>query len=159
MPRSYIQHALIVTLSTLAVNVMATSETPQPALVEQRIEAMKELKTQMKLIADMVRGRTEFTALAIQQAATEIAAHAPEISGLFPEGSLHSPSNALPAIWEQKAKFDRLATDLETNAVRLANNAARQSQNDSKKDFRQIGRVCAACHKHFRQKQKDDGED
>lgn len=154
---------LCVTLATLLLAHSLGSSANMPgagqSVVEQRIEAMKELKQHMRIIADMVRGRTTFEPDQLRQSANEIAAHAPDISALFPDGSLVAPSNALPAIWIQREKFERLANDLQLKASRLADNAARNNQRGSKQDFRNLGRVCASCHKLFRQKQNNGDDD
>jgi len=114
------------------------------------------MKTQIKLIADMVRRRTPFDAATISAAANEIADEAPQIAQLFPAGSLVPPSNALPAVWSRREKFEHLATQLQEKARVLSSEVNANAINDAKQNFRQLGRVCAACHKDFRRKVDDD---
>lgn len=127
-------------------------------VVDSRIQAMKEMKRDVKLIADMVRGRQAFNGGELALAARRIASGATHIPGHFPQNSESPESSALPAIWLKPALFERYSVDLEHRALTLAQNAPLNDVRLSKKHFRQLGRACAACHKEFRQKKEEEDE-
>ena len=62
-------------------------------------------------------------------------------------------SAALPAIWEQNAKFTELADRLQAETGKLAQAARARDEAGVKAQFGAVGKVCGACHEGFRSKQ------
>ena len=72
-------------------------------IVKQRIDGM----------TAMMRGKRPYDADAVSEAAAIIQSHAgPALTDLFPEGSIHGPSEARPDIWTNWSEFQALATRL-----------------------------------------------
>ena len=71
---------------------------------------------------------------------------------LFPDGSLHGPTEALPAIWQDWNAFVRLADDLTVQADALVAAAGDTAvmESASRRAFVRLGRVCSDCHTDFR---------
>ena len=88
-------------------------------------------------------------AIAVNAEALAIAAQ--HIPSLFPQGSMSDKSFAKAEIWQEWAKFEEAAKNLETMAVKLRDTAASkdaQATQDLLKDF---GRnACGTCHTPFR---------
>lgn len=144
---------LLVSNPTLYAN---TADELHQAAIEQRIDVMKMMKRNVKLIADMVRGRSPYEADKVIAAAEEIAIHASDIELLFPPGSLQEPSHAREEVWSKPDKFQHLSKQLQRKSEALAQDAANQSLDLTKKQFRQLGRICAACHNDYRHNMNDE---
>ena len=71
----------------------------------------------------------------------------------FDPGTKDVKSAALPAIWEQNAKFRELADRLQTETGKLAQVARARDEAGVKAQFGAVGKVCGACHESFRAKQ------
>lgn len=106
--------------------------------------AMKALKEQLSGTPDKAK---------VLEAAKTLAATGRAQGQLFPAGTGPSSgvkTDALPAIWTDRATFDAGMTKLVTEADKLiaaanaGNTAAMQAQ------FKAVGGTCGSCHKQFR---------
>ena len=72
------------------------------------------------------------------------------VPGLFPAGSAHPESRALPTIWADKADFDRKAADMgeAARAVTAAGKAGDLAAYAAATD--RLRQSCGACHKPYR---------
>lgn len=122
--------------------------------VKKRQASMKDLGRSMKTIKEYLGGSG--SAADVQAAAMEMAAIAPTLADLFPEGSsmdeVSTESEALPSIWEDWDGFTKLFGTLETESQKLADLAASGAGNDQiAAQFGATGKgACGACHKDFR---------
>ena len=82
-----------------------------------------------------------------------VAAWGHKIPGMFPPGSGTGQTRALPAIWTDKADFDKHAGDLSAAADKLAVALAANDATAAAAAFRATGAVCAACHRSYRHKE------
>ena len=71
----------------------------------------------------------------------------------FHESTKGEKSRALPAAWEQKAKFDELAQRLQSETAKLGQLARAKDEAGVKQQYAAVGKVCGACHESFREKQ------
>jgi cytochrome c556 len=86
-------------------------------VVKERMDAMKAMGDAVKRIKPMMSGEAVYDAAAVQAAARVIAEEAgAAMTGKFPEGSGGGVSEALPAVWSDRARFAALARDLEVTA-------------------------------------------
>jgi len=86
-------------------------------VVKERMDAMKAMGDAVKRIKPMMSGEAVYDAAAVQAAAHVIAEEAgAAMTGKFPEGSGGGVSEALPAVWSDRARFAALARDLEVTA-------------------------------------------
>ena len=115
-------------------------------IVKQRMDAMVDIGRATKTIRDAIR-RSEPDA--VRDAAMRIAGHAAEIPKLFPDGSFHHPSEALPAISTDRAAFDALAAKLADAAADLAANAEAP-----RAAAERLAEACKLCHTRFRLEKK-----
>lgn len=120
-------------------------------IVLERMEMMKDISDQMKIIVTMVRGEEEYDAAKAQAAAQAIADHARELAEKFPEGSIGHPSEALPAIWDNWDEFVEQTEQLHAMAIALSNQAASADGADSlREEIAAVGQTCSSCHQDFR---------
>lgn len=124
-------------------------------IVKERMDLMKSMGDRMKKMAAMVKGKETFDAAWIAVSAQEIKQAAPEIAHLFPEGSLHKPSEALPRIWQERGRFDEMTEQMILEAGRLSDLATAGDRRSIMLQFTRLGKTCSACHTDFREKDKD----
>lgn len=124
-------------------------------VVKERMELMKSMGDQMKRIGAMVKGKVTFDSESIAVSAREIKQAAPKTTHLFPEGSTHKPSEALPRIWEDRKKFDELTESMMLEAGKLNDLAIAGDRRSILIQFTRLGKTCSSCHTDFRKKQED----
>lgn len=115
-------------------------------IVKQRMDAMVDVGRAMKTMRDAIRHSQPET---VRDAAMRIAGHARDIPRLFPDGSFHPPSEALPEISADRAAFDALAAKLAIAAEELASDAGASREAASG-----LADICKQCHTRFRVEQK-----
>lgn len=72
---------------------------------------------------------------------------------LFPEGSDHGDNTkALPAIWKDRAAFDKDAANASAAAQKLAMLAKADNGPGFAAQLKVLGGTCGTCHKQFRAK-------
>ncbi len=85
--------------------------------------------------------------------ATAIARWAKQIPAAFPEGSDKGQDTAaLPAIWSDRAGFEKASTALEVAAGKLAEAAKAGDKAAFAEAFKATGAACGGCHKAYRVK-------
>lgn len=126
-------------------------------IVKQRMDAMEVMGKAMKAVGAMFKGQAEYDPAAIEAAAGLLAQHARDIPMLFPDSndSRHGKAtDALPAIWEQKERFDGLAADMLRESQALSSIAGEGENRAVRLQFAKTGKVCSACHTAFRKPQE-----
>lgn len=132
----------------LAPATDAHSDASNPA-VKARMEAMKVIGAQTKVLGDMAKGATEFDAAAAQAAAATMAAEAAKIPALFEPQEDDPESEAKPIIWDDWDDFTAKAMDLEAAAT--AAEASLTEAGAVGPALGQIGGACKACHSTYRE--------
>jgi len=109
--------ASVVALTATALAGTVWAHSGATGKVKERMEAMKEMGEAMKSVAPMMRGEAQYRADTVRKAARTIADNAGNaLTADFPEGSLHGPSEALPAVWQDWDRFEAIAQQLEVTA-------------------------------------------
>ena len=117
-------------------------------IIKERMDGMEELKSAMKVLTPMARGKIPFDANSAKQKAEVLVSHSgTNMTKLFPEGSLDKPSIAKPNIWRDWAKFEALAMDLEMAAQAIVDDPEKITE---PANFKAISSTCSGCHKPFR---------
>ncbi|WP_428030477.1 c-type cytochrome [Ancylobacter sp.] len=134
----------------MITTISATAVVAQADVIKERQTLLKQFGDVTKPVGGMLRGNTAFDLATVQAALDAYAKNAKVLPTLFPEGSGTGDTEALPAIWQDKAKFDGLFGKLGTDAA-----AARVAITDEasfKANFPGVIRTCGTCHDSFRQK-------
>ena len=127
------------------------AHTGATGVVKMRMEMMKGIASNMKTIANMLKGQEEFDPSSASAAAKQIGAHANDMPDMFPEGSTDKPSEALPEIWENWDEFVAMSLALSRDAKEMANLAANASSATEIEDaFKRVGKSCGSCHEKYR---------
>lgn len=145
MNRRLLACAAAVTALLAGTAVMAQSD-----VVKQRQAILKEFGDLTKPVGGMLRGNTAFDLAAVQKALDAYTKGGKELPALFPAGSDTGDTGALPAIWQDKAKFDGLFAKLASDAT--AARAAITDEASFKANFPGVIRTCGTCHDSFRKK-------
>ncbi len=107
----------------------------------------KDVGAVMKELGAMVKGDASFDATVVARRAGDLKAHAAGMPALFPEGSIHGPSEALPQIWKNFEGFSRIASDLESAATALSSVEDAAALPAA---LGAAGKTCKACHSDYR---------
>lgn len=145
--------ALGMSAAFLAVtSTLAVAASPAATTIATRHANFKKMGGAMKVLKDQVSSGTIDKPAAVAAAKTLAATGRAQV-GLFPNGSGPSSgikTDALPAIWTNRAVFDGqmkafiAQADKMVVAANTGNAAAVGAQ------FKAVGGTCAACHKQFR---------
>ncbi len=120
-------------------------------IVKERMDAMSDIGEQMKAVGRMLRAGSYDPAL-VSSAGATIAGHGGKtLVDLFPEGSLEAPTEASPAIWTDRAKFQAYSDDLQAAARAMKQLADRGAdKQEIAGAFATLGGTCKTCHEAFR---------
>jgi cytochrome c556 len=123
----------------------------QSNVVEQRQALMKEMGAQTRPIGSMLRGQEAFDLAKVQAGLKVFAENSQKVAPLFPESSKNAEkTEALPAIWDNKSKFESNLTKLNQDAQ--AAMAAIKDEASFKSEMPKVLQNCGACHNDFRKK-------
>ncbi len=153
-------------LFLLCLPLAAAAHSGATGIVKERMDRMKDIGRATKVIAGMFKGDQPYDAAAVRAAADAIAELAgPAMTEKFPAGSLDKPTEALPEIWRDWARFEQMAEDLRREAAAVsalaANGPAQFGEGylfDTSSDApagpaaTRMLATCRACHQAFRQK-------
>jgi cytochrome c556 len=109
-----------VVLATVAVSTYAVAQ--NASAITQRRALMDEIgKATYRPIGAMLRGQAPFDAAVVQNALTLIQRNGPRMAALFPPDSrTGAETNALPAIWDDKADFEPRFAKMVEEAAAIA---------------------------------------
>lgn len=131
----------------VAIPALAQAHSGATGIVKKRMETMKDVGAVMKELGAMVKGDARFDASMVARRAGDLKVHAANMPALFPEGSIHGPSEALPQIWKDFEGFSRIASDLESAATELSSVTEATALPAA---LGAAGKTCKACHSDYR---------
>jgi cytochrome c556 len=135
--------------SLLALGV--TAAIAQSDVVEQRQDLMKQMGAQTRPIGGMMRGQEPFDLAKVQASLKVFSDNAQKATPLFPENSKGvGDTEALPSIWENKAKFDAALTKFGQDAQTAM--ASIKDEASFKTEMPKVLSNCGSCHNDFRKK-------
>ncbi|MBV1788066.1 cytochrome c [Marinobacterium sp. D7] len=103
----------VLTLSASLASGVVMAHGGASGIVKERMESMKEMKRSMKSMSAIFSGKSAYDAEVVKKAAQVIETKSGEaMTKLFPEGSVHGPSEAKPEIWQEWDRFQSLAEQL-----------------------------------------------
>ncbi|OMH31753.1 cytochrome c [Motiliproteus sp. MSK22-1] len=147
--------ALTALLSLALVSSWASAHSGATGIVKERMDAMKDMSDQMKVMGDMIKGKQAFDVQAFIDGSAIVAKHSPEIPGLFPKGSGGHQSEALAKLWNEWERFEVKAKRTAEEADKLSElSKSGADQNALRKQFVMLGKSCKSCHKDYRKKKK-----
>lgn len=146
--------AVVVALSLGAVAGAAFAQAKPEVLVKQRQSVMTLQGKYFGPLAAMAQGKAPYNADIVKRNAAFLDNLTRMPWDTFdPSTKDVKGSNALPAIWEQSAKFKEAASRLENEANKLYQVSQSGDENAVKTQIGAVGKACGGCHESFRQKQ------
>jgi cytochrome c556 len=153
---SVLRPSFLTAAATLACVTQVSANPARPQLsAQQAIQARQDgfntIGWATKAINDQLKSRSpDMQKIA---AATEtVGKWAPEVAGWFPAGSGRESgfdTDALGAVWSQRARFDELTRQLVTESQRLKSAVATQDIGAIKTQFTALREVCSSCHRGY----------
>ena len=140
--------ALAAAGSALVLTAALVAQAATPA--EQRRDVMKQTGFAMRDSTGFITGQTPWDAAKAKGLMDGVAANAKKLKGLYPPGSDKDPkSEAAPAIWTNKADFDKRLADM--GAAATAASKAK-TVDEFKAAFPKVSATCKSCHDIYRKK-------
>jgi cytochrome c556 len=159
VPLSLIRRATAMVLFGYSAMLVCTADamaaedaTSIKGVIEARQATFKKMGTAMKLIVDQLKTSAPDTA-SMTTAAQTISSSAQEQVHRFPEGSGRgggTDTDALPYIWQERAKFDSLASQLITESKNLTMTMSGNDLTAIRAQVKVLGNVCGTCHRSYR---------
>ncbi len=114
----------MVAIILAATTTVALAHSGATGIVKERMDAMSEMGKTIKELATMMRGEKAYDANIVRTGAALIGKHSGDaMTGLFPKGSKHGPSEAREEIWTNWEEFKSLSNRLELLAAGLSDAA------------------------------------
>ena len=145
--------AAVVALSLgLSAGVAFAQQKPE-VMVKQRQSVMTLQGKYFGPMAGMAQGKVPYNADVVKRNSAFLDNLSRMAWDGFDPGTKDVKSAALPAIYEQQAKFKEAASRLENEAHKLYQVAQSGDEAAVKAQIGAVGKSCGACHNDFRQKQ------
>ncbi len=148
MKKTILLGALLSTL-TLSANAQSIFEKSEDA-IEYRKATFQLIRYQIGDMGDMLKGKVPFDAKRFQQRADSAAALSSMPWEAFTADSQKGDTSALPAVWTDRATFDKKATQFAEYAQALAVAAKSGDKNEIGPAFKNWAKGCKDCHKSFK---------
>jgi cytochrome c556 len=140
--------AVLIFAPVFGTAAVARTDVKNPAL-KARMESMKQIVADMKVIGEMVKGNTPVDVSAARTAAASIARLAAEKPAPFEANEDDPKSEAPPSIWTNFEDFTAKSADLQKVAQKLSPSMTDAS--DLVSALETLGGTCRACHKLYRE--------
>jgi len=125
-------------------------------MIKYRKAVMSAIGGHTGAIAGVVKGEVSFVGH-VEAHARGINEMSKLITQLFPTGTdngAFKDTRALPAIWQDRAKFDAAAQALQDESAKLIEVAQGGDAGAIGAQLQNVGKACGSCHKPFRAEKK-----
>ncbi len=152
MKKSLIAAAVAIVLGAGVTHTVFAQAKPE-ILVKQRQAVMTLQGKYFGPLAAMAQGKAPYNAAAAQRNAGFLDNLSRMAWDGFDPATKNEKSRALPAVYDEGAKFKQAATRLENETSKLVSLAAGGDEAAVKAQIGAVGKTCGACHDDFREKQ------
>lgn len=143
----------VVILTSILVGVVY-AHSGATGIVKERMDAMKDMGDQSKIVADMFKGKSAFDKNTLLSTTDSFIKHGGEMAELFPdttESRQGAMTEALPKIWEEWDEFSEKVSEFEELSRTLKSTAeSTDDVGELRKAFFKTTKSCSGCHKRFR---------
>ncbi len=140
-------------LAAAMMSGAALAQVKPEILVKQRQAVMTLQGKYFGPMAGMAQGRIPYNAQVVQRNAGFLDNLSRMPWDGFDAGTKDAKSAALPAVWEDSAKFAEAADRLQNEASKLYAVSRSGDEAAVKAQIGAVGKACGGCHESFRQKQ------
>jgi cytochrome c556 len=136
----------------LAVGGVAVAQSAAPdRAIKYRQNVYSLVGWNFTAMSQMVRGQRDFDQAEFARRAERVAQLSKMLDEGFPPGSdKGAKTEALPAIWTNRADFDAKMADFQREAAALAQVAASGDVDATKAQFGTTAGTCKACHDKYK---------
>ena len=148
--RSTIVASLIAaaSLSVAAFGASVTVASAQSAAIQARKDILKTFGPASRAPGLMLRNEQPFDLAAVQASLRVFADGSPKLIPLFPADSQAGDTKALPAIWQEKEKFNAIFVKLEADSKAALTGITNEATFRS--EMPKVLGNCGACHNAYR---------
>lgn len=136
-------------LLSLMPGTAVSGDDDPAALVEYRHTVMESLGKHMKASGMILKGKVARKGDLFGHAHA-LHEFGKEMGSMFPESTKDLKSDSLPAVWEDRAGFDKAIETYLTETGKLVELAKKEDFDGFKLQFREVGKSCGGCHKTYR---------
>lgn len=134
------------------LSMNAQSQVKPDVLVKQRQAVMTLQGKYFGPLAAVAQGKAPYNAAVVQRNAGFLDNLTRMSWDGFDASTKGEKSRALPAVFDNEAKFKEMASRLESEASKLATLSRSGDEAAVKAQIGAVGKVCGACHDDFRSK-------
>jgi len=145
--------AAVVALTAGVTAGVAFAQQKPEVLVKQRQSVMTLQGKYFGPMAAMAQGKAPYNADVVKRNSAFLDNLSRMAWDGFDASTKDVKSAALPAVYDQQAKFKEAASRLENEAHKLYQVAQSGDENAVKAQIGAVGKACGGCHNDFRQKQ------
>lgn len=140
------------TIAVLLAFSFIASSAQAPDVISARQEAMDMSSVTLNSISQSIKaGREPNTQ---QYSATALSKWAKTLPTMFPRGTAQGESSAetqaLPAIWQDRAGFEKAATTYQDATAKLVALATANDSANFPKQIDEVKQACNNCHDHYK---------
>lgn len=102
---------MVLTISSAMISApLVLAHGGAKGIVKERMDLMDDMKGAVKTLSAIYKGERTYDADTVRKAALVIRDHSGSaMTRLFPQNSIHGPSEAKPLIWQEWDRFEKLA--------------------------------------------------
>jgi len=152
MSRKLVVTIVSVSLGALALAQAALAQVKPEVLVKQRQAKMILQVKYFGPLVGMAQGKIPYNAAVVQRNAGFIDNLTRMSWDGWDPSTRDVKSRTLPAVYENKAKFDEYVSRLENEAAKLVAVSKTGDEAAVKAQIAAVGKVCGGCHDDFRSK-------
>jgi cytochrome c556 len=146
--------SLLVASVLIGTGVVATALAAEPEeIIKYRRNVMKSQGAHLAATAAIIQGKVDYKDQ-LSGHVKALQATCNDIVGLFPKGSDFGDTEALDAVWQKPAEFEKVAKDAKAKVGALATAVAKGDTQSYATHLKGVVDACKACHKDFRKEQK-----
>jgi len=141
------KHLILAPALLIATAAFAHEGVKNPDVMA-RMELMKDIAGDMKVLGEMAKGVTAYDGAIVKAKAASLSDHAGATIRLFETPAYDAKSEATTTIWTSFPDFAERASAMgkAAKALEVASEAEFQAA------FAKIGKTCSSCHKSYRMK-------
>jgi cytochrome c556 len=148
--RHLVRTLLVASLAAAFSTVTSAATAPADA-IKYRQAVMEGMSAHVTAIALISFGKVDHPEY-LKSHANALAELGSQAKVLFPAGTETGKTEALPLIWQEQEKFNKLVSDLETASAKLRDAVAANDKAGTSAAFKALGDSCKSCHDRYRKK-------
>ena len=140
----------LVACTAAAIPVLAVGATAPADAIKYRNAVMSAMSAHVSAFMLVNFGKVEHQDH-LKAHADALADLSTQVKVLFPAGTDTGDTDALPLIWKEQDRFNKLAADLAASSAKLRDAVAANDKAGTMAAFKSVGESCKGCHDRYRE--------